>query len=452
MNPAFPKSPALAKRLESLYARRSFGIKPGLDVTRALFRELGDPQERIRVIHVAGTDGKGSTCAFLDAMLRAAGLRSGLYTSPHLVRLTERFRINGEKMPEDTLASLLDDLDEACAGVVASGLAEPTFFEATTALCFLWFAREGVPIAVAEVGMGGRLDATNVLQPAVSVITRIGLDHMQYLGDTIEEIASEKAGIAKRGVPLVLGAMPEAARATIMRHARDVGAPVALAEQICSVRRVAAASGSSGTETPLRVALSTPDRDLGTATLGLHAAYQLENAATAVAAFDTFQRVLGVSLPPQVVLDGLSRATIAGRFQKLADDPPVWLDGGHNPCAAEALVDSLKAARAAKGVRLVCGMCADKDPSGYLRVLAPAVAKVWTVPLSNPRGLPPEKLAAFARGAAIREVMACDSLRRALVAARADARAANAPMLIAGSLFLVGDCLADAQALSAALS
>ncbi len=452
MNQNFPKSPAVAKRLESLYARRSFGIKPGLDVIRALFRELGDPQERIRVVHVAGTDGKGSTCAFVDAMFRAAGLRTGLYTSPHLVRLTERFRIAGREMPEETLVALLDDIDAACARVVASGLPEPTFFEVTTALCFLWFAREGVSLAVAEVGMGGRLDATNALLPAVSVITRIGLDHTQYLGATIEEIALEKAGIAKRGVPLVLGAMPDSARAAISRHAREVDAPIVLSEQVCSVRRVASrVSGGRDFSAP-RVAVSTPDSDLGTATLGLGAAYQIENAATAVAAFETFKRVLGVSLPPNVVLDGLSSASILGRFQKLADNPPVWIDGGHNPCAAEALLGALKAARAAKSLRLVCGMCSDKDPAGYLRVLSPAVAKVWTVPLSNPRGLPPDKLAMFARGAAIRESIPCDSLWSAIRAARADARAANAPMLIAGSLFLVGDCLADERSLSDALA
>ena len=146
---AFPSSPALARRLARLYERRAFGMKPGLGQTRALFAELGDPQRELRVVHVAGTDGKGSTCAFLDGMLRAAGLRTGLYTSPHLVRLTERFRIGGEEMPEDALAALLDETEAACARMVARGLPEPTFFETTTALCMLWFAREGVRLAVA---------------------------------------------------------------------------------------------------------------------------------------------------------------------------------------------------------------------------------------------------------------------------------------------------------------
>ena len=186
-----------AGRLERLYARRTFGIKPGLDEIRALLRELGDPQENFRVLHVAGTDGKGSVSTMLASILRAAGLRAGLYTSPHLVRLSERFRIDGAEIPDDAFFPLLDEVEAAAARLVARGLPEPTFFETTTALCALWFAHEGVKLAVAEVGMGGRLDATNAFLPAVAVVTRIGMDHMQYLGDTIEVIAREKAGIAK---------------------------------------------------------------------------------------------------------------------------------------------------------------------------------------------------------------------------------------------------------------
>ena len=205
-----PHGQGNAERLERLYARRTFGIKPGLDSIRALLRELGDPQKSFRVLHVAGTDGKGSVSTMLASVLRAAGLRAGLYTSPHLVRLSERFRVDGAEIPDDAFFALLDEVEAAAARLVARGAPEPTFFETTTALCALWFAREGVRLAVAEVGMGGRLDATNVFLPAVSVVTRIGMDHMQYLGDTIEAIAREKAGIAKPGVPLVLGAMPGA--------------------------------------------------------------------------------------------------------------------------------------------------------------------------------------------------------------------------------------------------
>lgn len=425
-----------ASRLERLFARRSFGIKPGLDQIRALLRELGDPQESFRVLHVAGTDGKGSVCAMLDSVLRAAGLRTGLYTSPHLVRLSERFRIGGSEIPDGAFFPLLDEVEAAAGRLVARGLPEPTFFETTTALCALWFAREGVKLAVAEVGMGGRLDATNVFLPAVSVVTRIGLDHMQYLGDTIEKIAFEKAGIAKPGVPLVLGAMPDEARAAVLRRAREVGAPACCAPDSVEVVRV------RGDLAGQVLSVSSGAADYGRAKMRLAASYQVENAATAVAALEALGRVLGIEWPAKTVAAGLGAAELPGRFQLLSDDPATILDGGHNPCAAEALVAALKAAKAGAGARLVCGMCADKDPAGWLRALAPAVGKVWTVPLSNPRGLPPEKLAQFARGAGLREVRACATLEEGLEAARDDAKAAGRHVLVAGSLFLAGDVLA----------
>lgn len=422
-------------RLERLYARRTFGIKPGLDEIRALLRELGDPQESFRVLHVAGTDGKGSVSTMLASVLRAAGLRAGLYTSPHLVRLSERFRVGGAEISDDAFFALLDEVEAAAARLVARGLPEPTFFETTTALCALWFAREGVKLAVAEVGMGGRLDATNAFLPAVSVVTRIGMDHMQYLGGTIEAIAREKAGIARAGVPIVLGAMPDEARAAILARAREIGAPAVLAEEACAVRRV------SGDLLSQKISVSTPDRDLGSVKMPLAASYQVENVATAVAAIETLGRVLGIEWPAKAIASGLASAELPARFQLLSEDPATILDGGHNPCAAEALVGALKAAKAARGVRLVCGMCADKDPAAFLRELAPVVGKAWCVPITNPRGLSPEKLAAFARGAGLREVRACATLAEGLAAARADARAAGRPVLVCGSLFLAGDVL-----------
>ena len=422
--------------LQALYARRTFGIKPGLRVMTELFRELGDPQKSVRVVHVAGTDGKGSVSTMVASVLQQAGARVGLYTSPHLVRLTERFRIDGREMSEETLLALLAEVEEASRRLVARGLPEPTFFEATTALCFLWFAREGVRLAVAEVGMGGRLDATNVLEPLVSVVTRIGIDHAQYLGDTLEKIAAEKAGIVRPGVPVVVGAMPEEARAVVLARAREVGAPVVLAEEACAVRRV------SGDLLGQKVSVETPDVSYGMVRMRLAASYQVENVATAVAAVGAFERAAGVTLPPKVVTKGLAEARIAGRFQCVAEDPPEILDGGHNPCAAEALVRALRDAKAGSGVRVVLGQCEDKDPAGFLQALAPVVGKVWTVPLANPRGLPPEKLAAFARGAGLREVVACGSLAEGLAAARADARAAGRPVLVCGSLFLVGEAIA----------
>ena len=401
-----------------LFARRSFGVKPGLGTMRALLSRLGDPQSSFRVLHVAGTDGKGSVCEMLHSVLRACGIRAGLYTSPHLVRFRERIRIGAEEIGEDALGALVEEVEKAAADVA------------------LHFAREGVRLAVAEVGMGGRLDATNALPSAVSVVTRIGLDHTQWLGDTLEKIALEKAGIARKGVPLVLGAMPEEAAAAACRRAAETGAPVVLAPEAVSVRRT---GGDLRSQT---LAVASEETDYGRVELGLAASYQIENAATAVAALETFGRAISVALPADAVRKGLAGARVRARFQLLSDDPPVILDGAHNPCAAAALVSALKAAKAGRSVRLVCGMCEDKDSAGFLREIAPVAGKVWTVPLATPRGRAPETLAALARGAGIRETAVAPSVESGLAAARADAAAAGRPVVVAGSLYLAGEILA----------
>lgn len=423
--------------LEKLYERRTFGIKPGLQTISDLLEELGNPQKDLRIVHVAGTNGKGSTAKMISSVLQCAGVKTGLYTSPHLVRLTERFQINGEEMPETLLDELLGEVLTASERLEARGKPAATFFEITTAVCLLWFRREGVKLAVCEVGMGGRLDATNVLTPLVSVITRIGMDHMQYLGDTIEKIAGEKAGIVKPNVPVVLAAMPQAARAVILAKAADLGAPAVLSEQACGVRRIGAPTAAGQ-----KLSIETPDESYGTVSLPLGAAYQLENVATAVSALETLGRLLGIAFPKTVLRKGLEATRWPGRFQFLSDDPVTILDGGHNPDAANGLVASLKAAKLDHGLRLVVGQCADKEPAEFLRILAPLVSTCYTVPLTNPRGLPPERLAEFCRGAGLREVQACATLREGLDRAQADARAAGRPLLICGSLFLVGDVLA----------
>ena len=429
-------SAALQDPAARLFARRSFGARPGLATMRALLSRLGDPQDSFRVLHVAGTDGKGSVCEMLHSALSACGIRAGLYTSPHLVRFSERIRTGGSEIAPEALGALVDEVEKAAVDVATAGGAEATFFEMATAIAALPFAREGVKLAVAEVGMGGRLDATNAFVPAVSVVTRIGLDHMQWLGDTISAIALEKAGIARRGVPLVLGAMPEEAFAAASRHASDVGAPVVSAPEAVSVRRI---GGGLVSQT---LAISSQEAEYGRVELGLAASYQTENAATAVAALEAFGRALGAELPAAAVKKGLAAAMVRARFQLLSSDPPTVLDGAHNPCAAAALASALKAAKAGRSVRLVCGMCGDKDSAGFMREIAPVAGKVWTVPLATPRGRPPEELAAFARGAGIREVAVAPSVRAGIAAARADAAAAGLPVVIAGSLYLAGEVLA----------
>ena len=288
----------LTESLDKLYALRTFGIKPGLEPVRELLAGLGDPQLTFIAVHVAGTNGKGSVCALLDSILRAAGFRVGLYTSPHLVRFNERIRVNGVAVSDEDLAALFDAL-EPVAAAMAARERQATFFEFTTALAFEYFRRQRVQFAVVETGLGGRLDATNIVMPLVSVITRIGLEHTEYLGDTVEAIAGEKAGIVKAGRPVVCGAMADEARAVIRHIATERKSPFVDAAEVVAVRRVAQSLSGQ------KIAVSTEDSDYGTATMSLLGRHQLENVATALAAAEAIAEAGRLTLAPEVVMQGV---------------------------------------------------------------------------------------------------------------------------------------------------
>lgn len=421
--------------LERLYALRTHGIKPGLETAEALVEALGHPEQSFAVVHVAGTNGKGSVCAMLESVLRAGGLRVGLYTSPHLVRFNERIRVAGEPIADSELAELFE-LVEPCADRVAqaAGGREVTFFELTTALAFEHFRRQRVQVAVVEVGMGGRLDATNVVLPLVSVITRIGLEHTQYLGTTLEAIAGEKAGIIKAGRPVVCGAMPDEAREVVRTTAASRGAPFVDAAERVNVRRV-----SQGMEGQ-KVAIAGADADYGTVTLRLLGRHQLENCATAVAAVETLADHSPIAVPAGTLKAGLAAAAWSGRLQVLSMDPPVLLDGAHNPDGARALAVALKELRGKRKVGLVWGMCGDKDALGFAKALGGQVHRCWTVPIATERSLPPEKLAQMARTGGW-EAEPIVKLDVALGAAWQWARESGGMVCIAGSLFLAGEVL-----------
>ena len=421
-------------RIKRIFARRSFGIKPGLETTRALLAELEHPERGVAIVHVAGTNGKGSVSALVASVLQQAGLKTGLYTSPHLIALNERFQINGIPIDDATLDALLEEVEAAAERVEASDAGVPTFFECVTALAVLWFARSGVAIAVMETGMGGRLDATNVLSPLLSVITRIGLDHMAYLGNTLEAIAGEKAGILKPGVPVVCGAMPGAACDVIAAQARKVGAPLVQAVDALSVSRV------SGDLRGQKLRISSTAEDYGVVNIKLPAAYQIENVATAVAAIETLAGVLGVSFGRKTLVKGLSSAEWPGRFQCVSEHPDVIVDGAHNPDGAAALVEALLAAKCGKAVRFVVGQCEDKDSDGFFRTIAPVCGGVWTVPIDNPRSMSPDRLAALAIRYGLTAVP-CETLEEGLSLAKASALEAGVPVVVCGSLFLLGAML-----------
>lgn len=415
--------------LEYLFGLEQFGIKFGLDNIRAICGRLGHPERAYRTVHVAGTNGKGSVTAIVDACLRAAGHRSARYTSPHLVDVCERFVVNGTPVSGPALAAVVAGIRDAVADLRASGalLAEPTFFEVTTAAAFELFRRADVEAAVVEVGLGGRLDATNVVHPLVTAITSIARDHERYLGSTLAGIAREKGGIIKPGVPVVVGALPAGAEAVLAAMAAERGAPFVRAHEGAS------AEGTGGGAVRLR----TPDRDYGTVRFALEGAHQLRNALVAVRVLELADRA-GLSAPSAAIVAGLGAVVWPGRldWRRLPDGRAALLDAAHNAEGAAALAGYL----AADGLRrpLVFAVMRDKDARAILAALAPHASALVLTKASTPRAADPAELARTARSVAPGVPVAVEpSPRDAL---RAAWRLAP-QIVVAGSIFLLGDVL-----------
>ena len=410
-------------RLLALRGGEHAGMRPGLERIETLLQALGNPERRYTLAQVGGTNGKGSVAAMLAAVLRADGRRVGLYTSPHLVSFRERIRVNGEAIGEDDVADGFD----AIATLVAR--LDATMFEATTALALDYFAREAVDVAVLEVGLGGRLDATTVGEPAVTALARIDLDHTEVLGSTLAEIAGEKAAIIRHGVAVSSAQAPAAADVLIARAAA-VGVPLLMEERELSVRvRARDASGQV-------IDCAGPGWRLDALDLPLLGVYQPSNALLALAA----ARVLGVG--DAASREGLARARWPGRFEVFrAHDRVVVLDGAHNPAGARALAASLSEWFGDTPITLVFGALRDKDARGMLTTLAPRVRRLILTASSGPRAATPDALRALVPEHAAVELAA--SAREALALA---AREPRTPILcIAGSLSLLGDVLRIAR-------
>lgn len=404
--------------LERLHALARFGMRPGLDAIARVLAHLGHPERRFPALHIAGTNGKGSTAAFAEAMLRGAGARTGLYTSPHLVRYTERVRLDGLELDRARTASTLERAMDAAdeAGV------ELSFFEAATAAAFLAFAEAEVDVAVLECGLGGRLDATNVCMPFATVVTRIELEHTEVLGDTVEKIAFEKAGIAKQGIPLVCGALDEGPRRVMEARAREVGAPLWLLGRDFSSRW----TGSQ------RLDYAGPGGALHGAELGLAGAHQAENAALALAA--TSLALERFRPDERARRAGLRETSWPGRLERLT--PELRVDGAHNPDAARALARTLEGE---PPLVLVLGILDDKDTGGVLAALLPHAAHLICTAPPSPRALSASRLAEHARrllpSLAVEAIPQPEqAVERALRRARAD----GFQVLVCGSLYLVG--------------
>ncbi|MCC7299643.1 MAG: bifunctional folylpolyglutamate synthase/dihydrofolate synthase [Verrucomicrobia bacterium] len=369
--------------LSSLFARTAHGIQPGLDVTVALLEKLGNPHRSLKCVHVAGTNGKGSVCAMIESVLRASGLKTGLYTSPHLFRFNERFRINGREISDPVLEQLIADVEAAAQGLTTR---PPTFFEISTAMAFEYFRREKVDYAVIETGMGGRWDATNVIQPILSVITRIDIDHTEYLGDDIEKIAWEKAGIIKSGAPVVCGPMPVEAEAVIYKEAKEKKVPILGSDEAVFFQTLE----SRRDDQLLNIEAS--GHDYPNIRLPLAGNFQIENCGIAVAALEDLADIEGLRLQMK---RGLESVKWPGRFQLLQQKPPVLYDGAHNVSGACALAGTLQEIFPGFGNGFFFSFMKDKDVAGILKTLKPSVGKAWAFTLSGDRAMKAEEISAI---------------------------------------------------------
>ncbi len=410
--------------VQFLYSLQQHGIKLGLETIRALLARVGDPQRRYPVLHIGGTNGKGSTAAMTASMLQAAGHRVGLYTSPHLIDFRERIRVDGAMIPEARVSELVESLRAAAIPDLA-----PTFFEFTTALAFQYFAECRVDVAVLEVGLGGRFDATNVVAPLVSAITTIGLDHEAYLGSTIEAIAFEKAGIIKPGVPVVLGRMDASARRVIEERASAVSAPVYLLDRdFCCDGASTADCGYAGMRRR-ETHLASP----------LQGRFQLDNLACALALIELADEA-GVKVPDAAVRAGLQQVAWEGRLEVIAHAPTVMVDGAHNPAAAHVLADFLAGWRRtnqAGRITLIVGMMRDKHPQEFLAPLLPVLDTLILTQADLPRASTGSELRAL-----LADVAPAAQVTSTPVDAMALATRSAAPsdlICVTGSLMLVGE-------------
>ena len=420
---------SLDAALESLCGRSAHNIKLGLELETELLERMGNPHMRMPHIHVAGTNGKGSVCAMIESVLRAAGYKTGLYTSPHLVRFNERIRVAGRCISDEELAALCVEIERQEKNLSR----QPTFFEFTTAMAFEYFDRRQIEVSVLETGLGGRLDATNVVMPLVSVITRIDIEHTQYLGKTMEEIATEKSGIIKPGRAVICGFMPDEARAVVGRITRERGSKLILVEDAVSIRRTGQALCGQ------KIEIETASASYGSVLLPLLGKYQLENAALAIATLDFLNDSSSFVIDENAMKKGLEGVCWPARCQILSEDPLIVLDVAHNPNGAKALVESLKELAKGKKLGLVIGLLSDKDCRGVMKPFSTMVKKCWAVQIRNERGMPLADLLACIRNAGIS--VEGRSLAEALSEAKAWAKANNAAVCIAGSLYLAGDVL-----------
>jgi dihydrofolate synthase/folylpolyglutamate synthase len=397
------------------------------NVINTLLKELGDPQKGMKYVHIAGTNGKGSTSALTASILREAGYRTGLYTSPFIQRFNERIQVNGVQIPDEAIAEITTEIAAATERVQAQGYRRPTIFELITALGFVWFKRSGCEIVVLEVGMGGRLDATNAIDDSeVAAIVNIGFDHMEFLGDTLPLIAGEKAGIIKQGGRVVMYAQSEEVEAVFRAACEAKGAKLTRSDSSLAEIRQYSLDGivfDFGTYKDLKISL-----------LGR---YQVRNACTAVSITEAL-REKGWNITDKALRDGLYKAHWPGRLELLQRNPVVIVDGAHNPQGAEALMEAMSLLFPRKKLNIVVGVLADKDYASSIDIAKPYAKKFYAVTPPSYRALTSKQLADEIHQHSEVPVQPFDSIPLALQSALNESKNDDV-ICIFGSLYQVGE-------------
>ena len=415
--------------LQYIHDCSKFGIKLGLERIREILKRVGDPQDKYRIIHIAGTNGKGSTAAFYDFALRAAGLKVGRFTSPHLSSYRERITINGEPIPETDLAGLITGLRPIVEAVAADGFGSPTEFELGTAAGLLYFAQQAVDIAVVEVGMGGRFDATNVITPTLSVITHIALDHREYLGDTLEKIAFEKAGIIKLGIPLVIGIQGREIEKYLTEVAISRKAPYSLAGNLKIDGVVIGESGNSfSIDHPLFGTFT-----IRTSLVGRH---QISNCLNFLAGLEFLSPIVGLKFTREKIVSGLAKACWPGRFERVPglESLKLYLDGAHNPDGMRALIRNLTTIYPGQKADLLLGILNNRPIPEMAAILAPVARRVIVTKVPDPKSSKTEDLSKAFTELGVETVAESVPEKALELLLRTD----NQLAVVCGSLYLIG--------------
>jgi dihydrofolate synthase/folylpolyglutamate synthase len=418
------RDPAYDQALSYLYGLQKFGMKFGLSKTENLLQSFGRPQDQLKLIHIAGTNGKGSVAAMAASIFSRAGYRVGLYTSPHLVDFRERFQINGRLIPPGETLDLIREVRER-----TNPEEPPTFFELVTAMALIYFAREKVDLAIIEVGLGGRLDATNIIRPRVTAITTLSLEHQEYLGNSLRRIAWEKGGIIKPGIPLVSGVTQPAAREVISRLCQERGAPLFLAGRDFQTRKITGGrfhyTGFGKVYQGLRNKLLGP--------------HQIRNAGLALSLVNLWP-VEGKNLSEDSIREGLLQVNWPGRMEVWTERPRIVLDGAHNPAAMKVLAETLAETLPYKRLLLVIGIMQDKDIAAILAPIVPLADRVFLTRAEYIRSAEPEKLLSFV-GRDRGKCRLFPTISQAIDQAVSEA-ADDDLICITGSLFVVGEARA----------